>query len=150
MIWNRRNKKAFTLIELLVVIAIIGILGSIVAVSTIAIMRNSEQKSMETMLRNYWRLTATYFDQVNKHLSTDQVPDRNAIAARLNLDYKTIQLKTSATKSLSKNYLFIQYSDNPKSQIARFSIVKMIYRYKDTYYKMDDGQNMTYSSSVTS
>lgn len=145
MIWARKQKKAFTLIELVVVIMIIGILGAIVTASTIAILRNSERKSLETTLTNYWRLTETYFDQVNKKMTTFDAPQRDAIATRLNMKNTLIQLKTTPCKSLSNNYLYIQYSDNPKSTIARYSIVKMTYRYNGTFYKTEDGQTITYS-----
>ena len=148
MIWKRKNSKAFTLIELVVVIAIIAILGMIVTASTIAVLRNSERKSLETTLTNYWRLTETYFDQVNKGLTTAGSPQRDAIATRLNIKNTSILLKTSACQSCSNNYLYIQYADNPKSTIARYSIKKMTYRYKGTYYKTEDGRTVTYSTTA--
>ena len=147
MIWARKQKKAFTLIEVVVVIAIIGILGAIVTVSTIAILRNSERKSVETTLTNYWRLTEVYFDQVNKGMTTYSAPQRDAIATRLNMKNTMIQLKTAACKTLSNNYLYIQYAENPKSMIARYSITKMTYRYKGTYYKTEDGRTITHSET---
>lgn len=148
MIWRRGNSKAFTLIELVIVIAIIGVLAMIVTASTIAVLRNAERKSLETTLTNYWRLTETYFDQVNKGMTTTNIPQREALGTRLNMKYTFILLKTTPCQSCSNNYLYIQYADNPKSSIARFSITKMTYKYKGTYYKTEDGQNVTYSTEV--
>jgi len=148
MIWRRGNSKAFTLIELVVVIAIIAILSMIVTASTIAVLRNTQRKSMETTLSNYWRLTEMYFNQINKGMSTSGAPQREALGTRLNMRYSYIILKTTPCQSCSNNYLHIQYADNPKSSISRYSIVKMTYRYKGTYYKTEDGQNVTYSTDA--
>ncbi|MBO4473191.1 MAG: prepilin-type N-terminal cleavage/methylation domain-containing protein, partial [Clostridia bacterium] len=95
MIWRRGNSKAFTLIELVVVIAIIAILSMIVTASTIAVLRNTQRKSMETTLSNYWRLTETYFDQINKGMSASGAPQREALGTRLNMRYSYIILKTT-------------------------------------------------------
>ena len=145
---RRGNRKAFTLIEVVVVIAIIGILAAIVTASTIAVLRNSERKTIETTLTNYWRLTETYFNQVNKGMTAAGTPQRDAIATRINMRSTYVLLKTNPCQSCSNNYLYIQYSDNSKSSIARFSIVKMTYRYKGTYYKTEDGKTVTYSTTA--
>ena len=147
MIWSRKNKKGFTLIEVVVVIAIIGILASIVTVSTIAVLRNSERKANETALKNFWRLTAQYIDQVNKRMTTTTTPNKDAIATRLNMDGKKILLSTVNCRSLSSGYIYIQYNDNEKSTIARYSLYAMVYNYNGTYYRTYDGQTVTRSNS---
>ena len=140
----RRNKKGFTLIELLIVMGIIAILGTIVTASVIAILRNSERKSAEAALTSYWRLTSQYLDQVNKRLTTSNTPQQSALAARLNDN--SITLSTTECKSLDKDCFYIQYQENPKSVSQRYTIKKIIYNYKGTYYKTEDGKNVSKSN----
>ena len=142
----RRNKKGFTLVELLIVMAIIAILGTIVTASVIAIQRNSERKSAQTALTNYWRLSSQYLDQVNRKLTSNGTPQQAALGVRLN--DTTIVLSTNNCTSLKNEQFYIQYEENPKSVSKRFTIKRIIYNHEGTYYKTEDGKTISYSKKL--
>ena len=135
-----KDKKAFTLIEIIVVIAIIGILAMIVSVSTVAIMRNSEKKGATTTLSQYWSISTTTFDMINKRITTYTQPDAVLLATRLNVDSSKLTVSTADCKELSEGKIYIQYTDNPKNNYTRYTLKRILINYKGTIYYTDDGK----------
>ena len=139
----RRNKKGFTLIEVLVVITIIAILGSIVAVSTVAILRNAEKKTVTARLNNYWSISAKAFHQVNHGFSTGSGTTalKDLLKTRLGSGI-TIVLGTDKCTSLSKNTVYLQYEYNQQSLNNKYKLVCIWTRYEDNYYYTTDGESI--------
>ena len=140
----RRNKKGFTLIEVVAVIAIIAILGSIVAVSTIAILKNAEKKTVTTRLNNYWSISTKVFHQVNHGFSTGTGTGaiKELLKTRLGSKVKNITLGTGKCTSLSKDAMYIQYEYNEQSLMNKYKIVCIWTRYEDNYYYTTDGETI--------
>ena len=117
-----KNKKGFTLLEVIVVIAIIAILGMIVAASTIAVLRNAEKKAATNTLSNYWNLTSKAVDQANLGLTIGGV-SKDLVASRISIsDPKKLTVSTTACKSLSEGYVYVQYSYNNKSVNHKYTL----------------------------
>lgn len=139
----RRNRKGFTLIEVLVVIAIIGILGGIVAVSTVAVLKNSEKKSATTTLINYWNLTAQAFNQINLGFTMTDRPTSAFIATRLGKDSNMVTCVTSECTTLTTDgKVHIQYTDNKSSRNSRYQIKRIAMKYNGKLYYTDDGKTV--------
>ena len=139
----RRNKKGFTLIELVVVIAIVGILATIVTLSVMAVVRNAKEKAAATALTAYWNNTVKSFHQVNRGLSTYNEPSEEFLAIRLGLDKGNLIVSESKCTSLpGTTFIYIQYTDNPKSVYNRYT-VKCIWMLRDDqYYYTTDGNTI--------
>ena len=140
----RRNKKGFTLVEVVVVIAIIAILGSIIAVSVMAILKNSEKKAVSTKLTSYWKITSTAFSQINKGFATATSPSATFLESRLPLKNSQIKLGTEKCTSISKDEsIYIQYTKNTKSVNNKYTLVCIWLRYNGKYYYTTDGKDVT-------
>ncbi len=121
------------------VVAIIAILGAIVTVSTIAILRSSEKKSVTSKLSNYWSITNTAFNQINKGFTTSGSPTKDFLKTRLGTD--KIKLGTDECPTLSNDYIYIQYTENKKSVNQKYTVTAIYIRYNSKYYYTTDGKS---------
>ena len=134
----RRNKKAFTLVEMIVVIAIIGILGTIVTLSVNSVRKSGERKTAKTTLVNYWDISEQVFNQIN--LGYISRPTPGVFKPRLGTT--NVNVVSSACTSLNEGYVFIQYNENLGSRTKRYTIKRIVIKYKDYYYYTDDGKTI--------
>lgn len=138
----RKNKKGFTLLEVIVVIAIVAILGMIVTASVIAALRNAEKKAATTTLSNYWNLTSKAVNQANLGLTMNGITT-DLIKTRLGITgNNTLEVKTTACKSLAEGHTYVQYSVNNKSVNHKYSLVRITINYKGKIYYTTDGKEV--------
>ena len=137
-----KNPKGFTLIEVLVVVALIAVLSSVVAVSLSAVVRSSQKKAAQASLESYWRITSIYVNQCNLgYGSFSKTQLKTRFPANV---LKELSKDPCVKGSLPKDgTIYIQYKENPKSTVAKYSIIKITLRSGGKFYSTTNGIKMT-------
>jgi prepilin-type N-terminal cleavage/methylation domain-containing protein len=136
-----RNPKGFTLVEVLVVIAVVAILSTVVTISISAVIKSSQKKAAASSLESYWRITSIYMNQCNLGYGSFS---KNQLKTRFPANVlKTLSTEPCVKGSLTKDgTIYIQYKENPKSTVAKYSIVRITLRSGGKLYSTTNGTKL--------